>query len=300
VNREFRRVSTGEMLAYVDDCLPHGARAAFKDRMIENPEINDQIDLWLLQNEAIRAAFPAPSDSRGSAAAGESARRSFAPELASPGSRIMWDGGDLDRRPRVVVRTDVRPPQPDTIVLAPARQVRPRRNALSVARRMLAVLAGAVAFWVAGVFLVSNPSVEFAKAATAAYRTFADNGARPVEIATSDRDALNKWFAPQVLRAQKVPDLAAAGLSLLGGRIVPGAYSSAQYVLYENQQHQRLALEIEAVDAPPETNVEVGQIGAVYCASWTGTGHSFALVGRVARARIAELARFIREDEVGN
>ena len=57
------------MLAYVDDCLPPGARAAFKDRMIENPDINNQIDLWLLQNEAIRAAFPAPSDSRASAAA---------------------------------------------------------------------------------------------------------------------------------------------------------------------------------------------------------------------------------------
>ena len=299
MNREFRRVSTGEMLAYVDDCLPPGARAAFKDRMIENPDINNQIDLWLLQNEAIRAAFPAPSDSRASAAAGESARRSFAAELASPSAQIMWDGGDLDRRPRVVVRPDVRPPQPDAIPLAPARQVRPRRNALFVARRMLSVLAGVLAFWVAGA-LFGNPSAEFAKAASAAYRTFADNGTRPVEIATSDRDALNKWFAPQVLRAQKIPNLAAAGLSVLGGRIVPGAFLSAQYVLYENPQHERIALAIEAIDAPPETNVEIGQIGPVLCASWTGTGHSFALIGHVSRARLAELARLVREDEAGN
>jgi anti-sigma factor RsiW len=304
VNREFRRASTGEMLAYVDDCLSPGARAAFKDRMVENPEINNQIGLWLSQNEAIRAAFPVPPDSRISTAAGESAPRSLAAELAPPGSRIIWDGGDLDRRPRVVVRPDVRPPQPDAIPLAPARlaparQVRPRRNALFVVRRMLSVLAGALAFWVAGVFF-GNPSVEFARAATAAYRTFADSGTRPVEIATNDRDALNKWFAPQILRAQKVPDLAAAGLILLGGRIVPGAFSPAQYVLYENQQHQRFALEIEAIDAPPETKVEISQIGAVLCASWTGTGHSFELIGHVSRARLAELARLAREDEAGN
>ena len=165
---------------------------------------------------------------------------------------------------------------------------------------MFSVLAGVVAFSVAGVFFFSNPSPEFAKAATAAYRTFADNGTRPVEIATSDRDVLNRWFAPQVLRAQKIPDLAAAGLTLVGGRIVPGAFSSAQYVLYENPQHERIALAIETIDAPPETKVEIGQIGAVLCASWTGTGHSLALVGRVSRARLAELARIVREDEAGN
>ena len=300
MNREFRRVSTGEMLAYVDDCLSPGARAAFKDRMIENPEINNQIGLWLAQNEAIRAAFPIPPDSRISTAAGESAPRSVAAELAPPGSRILWDGGDLDRRPRVLLRTGVRPPQPDSISPAPARQTEPTRNALLVARRMLSILVGVVAFWVAGVFFFSNPSVEFAKAATAAYRTFADNGTRPVEIATNDHDALNRWFAPQVQRAQKVPDLTAAGLILLGGRIVPGAYSSAQYVVYENQLRERIAVEIEAIDAPPETKVEISQIGAVLCASWTGTGHSFALTGHVSRARLAELARFVREEEAGN
>jgi anti-sigma factor RsiW len=299
VNREFRRASTGEMLAYVDDCLSPGARAAFKDRMIENPEINNQIGLWLAQNEAIRAAFPVPPDSRISTAAGEPAPRSLAAELAPPGSRIIWDGGDLDRRPRALVRTGVRPPQPDSISPAPARQAKPRRNALFVARRMLSVLAGVLAFWAAGAFF-GNPSAEFARAATAAYRTFADSGTRPVEIATNDRDALNKWFAPQILRAQKVPDLAAAGLILLGGRIVPGAFSPAQYVLYENLQHERVALEVEAIDAPPETKVEISQIGAVLCASWTGTGHSFALIGHVSRARLAELARLVREDQAGN
>jgi anti-sigma factor RsiW len=300
VNREFRRVSTGEMLAYVDDCLPPGARAAFKDRMIENPEIDNQVGLWLSQNEAIRAAFPVPSDSRASAAAGESARRSFAPELASPASQVMWDGGELAQRPNALARAVVRPPRPNSIPPAPASQAKPGRHALFVARRMFSILVGVMAFWVAGALPFSDPSLEFAKAATAAYRTFADNGARPVEIATSDRDALNKWFAPQLLRAQKVPDLAAAGLSLLGGRIVPGAYSSAQYVLYENQQHQRFALAIEAIDAPPETNVEINQIGAVPCASWAGTGHSFALIGHVSRARLAELARLVRADEAGN
>jgi anti-sigma factor RsiW len=301
VNREIGRVSTDEMLAYVDDCLSPGERAAFKDRMIENPEINNQIDIWLFQNEAIRAAFPVPSRSRVSAAEGESAGRSFAPELASPGSRAIRGGEELDWRPNALPRASVGPPpRPEAIPLAPARQAIPRWNALIALRRMLSILIGVVVFWVAGVFFFSDHSVEFAKAATAAYRTFADNTTRPVEIATSDREFLNRWLAPQILRALAIPDLSGAGLILLGGRIVPGAFSPAQYLLYENPQHERIALEIEASDAPPETNAEISQIGAILCASWSGTGHSFALVGRVSRARLAELVRLVREDEPGN
>jgi anti-sigma factor RsiW len=294
-----RRVATDEMLAYVDDCLPPGARAAFKDRMFENPEINNQIEIWLFQNEAIRAAFPVPSRSRVSAAEGESAGRSFAPELASLSSRPIRGGEELERRPNALPRTSVGPPRRDAIPLAPARQAVPRWNALIVVRRMLSILVGVVAFWVAGVFFSSDHSADFAKAATAAYRTFADNTTRPVEIATSDRDFLNRWFAPQILHALAIPDLSGAGWILLGGRIVPGAFSPAQYLLYENPQHERIALEIEAIDAPPETNAEISQIGAVLCASWSGTGHSFALVGRVSRARLVELARLVREDEPG-
>ena len=196
--------------------------------MIENPEINNQIDIWLFQNEAIRAAFPVPSRSRVSAAEGELAGRSFAPELASPGSRAIRGGEELDWRPNALPRASVGPPpRPEAIPLAPARQAIPRWNALIALRRMLSILIGVVVFWVAGVFFFSDHSVEFAKAATAAYRTFADNTTRPVEIATSDRESLNRWFAPQILRALAISDLSGAGLILLGGRIVPGAFSPA-------------------------------------------------------------------------
>jgi anti-sigma factor RsiW len=299
VSREFRRVSTDEMLAYVDDCLSPGERAAFKDRMIENPEINSQIEIWLFQNEAIRAAFPVPSRSRVSAAEGESVGRSFAPELALAGMRAMRAGEESDWRPNALPRASVGPPRPDSIPLAPARAAITRWNVLIAVRRTLSILVGVVAFWIAGVFF-SDHSVEFVKSATTANRSFADNMTRPVEVATGDRDFLNRWFAPQILRALAIPDLSGAGLTLLGGRIVPGAFSPAQYLLYENPQHERIALEIEAIDAPPETNAEISQIGAILCASWSGTGHSFALVGRVSRARLADLARLVRENEPGN
>jgi hypothetical protein len=52
---------------------------------------------------------------------------------------------------------------------------------------------------------------------------------------------------------------------------------------------------MEVVDAPPETDFVIDDAGGILCASWTGAGHSFAIVGRASRARIDELARLVRE-----
>src|SRR5260370_11806826 len=53
-----RAVSMADRLAYVDDCLPRIDRAAVDERMREDAELKSQIESWLAQNEAIRAAFP--------------------------------------------------------------------------------------------------------------------------------------------------------------------------------------------------------------------------------------------------
>jgi anti-sigma factor RsiW len=295
VNHEPRRVSTGEMLAYVDDCLPSVERAAFEGKMVENSEINRQIDLWLLQNEALRAAFPDPFFRRAPASDGGFATRSFAQSPPPQGLKTVRQAKEPDRRPNAPIRASVRLPRPDA-----ARPAKQEQKTPVLAGRLFRILAGAFAFWTAGAFLSRDHSAEFAKAASAAYRTFADNRARPVEMATSDRGALDKWFAAQIPDARPIPDLSASGLVLLGGRIVPGAFSAAQYLLYENPRHERVALQIEAIDAPPETNVEIRATGDVLCASWTGAGRSFALVGDASRVGLAELARLVRGGQKRN
>jgi anti-sigma factor RsiW len=300
VNRETRRVSTSQMLAYVDDCLPRSDRAAFEDNVAEDPKIGDLIDLWLLQNEAIRAAFPDASSRRASAADSGFAARSVAFDAAAQDLEAAPKDRELGRRPNALIRASVRLPQPDATPLPPAQRAKPARTALAIAQRYFCIVVGALAFWAAGDVFQGDDSADVARAATAAYRAFVGNATRPVEIATSDPSALDRWFAPQIPLARPIPDLAASGLILLGGRIVPGAFSPAQYLLYENAQHERLALEIETIDAPPESPVEIHEAGNVVCASWTGTGRSFVLVGRASRAKLGEWARDVRESSSGN
>ena len=270
--------------------------SALEEKMVEYPEIRGQIDLWLLQNQAIRAAFPEPSFRPAATVSADFANRSLAADRTRQGLKTIRDGKDLVRQREAADSIAGNAARPVAAPFAPTRRAQPKWNAAAAARRLVLTLGGALALCAASAIVVSNTHSEgFANVAAAAYRTFADSRARPVEIATSDRDALNQWFAPQIVRAKPVPDLAASGLVLLGGRIVPGVFAPAEFLLYENPRHDRIALEIEAADAPPTTGIEIRESGDVLCVSWTGAGRSFAIVGRGSRAQMTELARLIRQ-----
>jgi anti-sigma factor RsiW len=287
------------MLAYVDDCLPQEDRQAVENRMIECPEVKRQIEQWLLQNEAIRAAFADQPPRLALTASSRFAAASFVEGRAPQGGDAKRESKESQRRPRAIEPTGDR--LRGVAVGAPAtarRASKAKRRRPAVARRVFCTIAAAMALWAASATLFSrDQSVAFVQAGVAAYQTFAGAATRPVEIATADRGALDRWFATQVGRAAPVPDLAAAGLVLLGGRIVPGAFSPAQFLLYENAGGERVGLQIETLDSPPATNVALGESGGALAASWTGAGHGFAILGRVSSAQIARLARLVRDAE---
>jgi anti-sigma factor RsiW len=282
MNREPRSVSTGQMLAYVDACLSPADRAALEERMARSPEVKNQIAVWLAQNEAIRAAFPI---------------RAVHPAPAG-GARTGEDTVSSRRRVNLRRLDVARAPRSDGTA---AGRTEPLRIASAAASRACRVLAATLAIWAGGAFAVSDARpADLVKTAVAAYRTYAGNIAHPVEMATADRRTLDKWFAAQSLVLAPLLDLDAVGLALLGGRIVPGARSPAGFLLYETAQRERLALQIEPLDSPPESAIKAGAIGDMANASWTAAGHSFVLVGAASGARLAPLAQFIREGESRN
>jgi anti-sigma factor RsiW len=295
VNTGPRGAASADMLAYVDDSLPSQERRALEARLVHDSDARSQIVRWLAQNEAIRAAFAA-SPPRPFAADGVGLKRlSFAAERKIHGARGPLESDDSPSRPSPngSLASDLR----KTVAVAAPIQAPTiaGRRWFAVARRASVALLGAAAILAASAAVFSDePAVAAAKAGIGAYRTFAGNGARAVEIATSDRAALTKWFAPQIGRLAPVPDLSGAGLALLGGRIVPGAAAPAAFLVYETGDRERIGLAIEAIDSPPASGVDMREIGGVVCALWTADGHRFALVGHASPARLAELARLVR------
>lgn len=296
MNRPSRRALAGQMLAYVDDCLPPEDRQALENTMTESPEIRRQIEEWLWQNQAIRAAFAEP------AAGGRLATTAFIPAWAPRAAETKRQGDDPDLRlPAIAPARERRSGGGAAALPAARRAIRARGRGAAVARRIFRALAGALALWcVSAAVWPRDPSTGFVAAGAAAYRTFAVNPTRPVEVTTRDRAAVERWFAAQGVRVAPIPDLSAAGLALLGGRIIPGAFSPAQFMLYENARRERVGVAIEPLDSPPTSAIVFSDSGGVPSASWTGAGHGFAVLGAASGAPIARLALMIRDGELAN
>jgi anti-sigma factor RsiW len=296
VNRPSRRAFAGQMLAYVDDCLPREDRQALESAMAESPEIRRQIEEWLRQNQAIRATFAEPAARSAPPAAGRFAAAAFVPARAARAAETKRQSDDADlRRPAIAT---MRERHPGAAALPAAQPIVRARGRGAAARRISIALACALALWCASALLwPRDPSTGFVAAGAAAYRTFAGNSTRPVEVATKDRAALERWFAAQGAPAAPVPDLSAAGLALIGGRIVPGAFSPAQFMLYENARRERVGVAIEPLDSPPASAIVFSQSGGVPSAAWTGAGHGFVVLGAASGAPIARLARLVRDGE---
>ena len=193
MNRPPRGAFAAEMLAYVDNCLPQEDRQALENRMIECPEVKSQIEQWLLQNEAIRAAFADQPPRPAPTAGGRFAAASFVEGRPPQGVKTKRESKESQRRPRAVDPTGERHRGIDAGAPATAQPAsRAKRRRPAVARRVFCTIAGALALWVASATLFSrDPSIAFVEAGAAAYRTFA--GARRAR-SKSRRPTTARWI----------------------------------------------------------------------------------------------------------
>lgn len=53
--------AAADLHAYVDNCLDRERRSALEAKLQKDPQMLRRVQLWQSQNEAIRAAFGAPS-----------------------------------------------------------------------------------------------------------------------------------------------------------------------------------------------------------------------------------------------
>ena len=127
--------------------------------------------------------------------------------------------------------------------------------------------------------------------AIAAHRTFSVEVRHPVEVDAGQEAHLVQWLSKRLGRQLVVPDLAAAGFRLMGGRLLPAEDGPAAQFMYENANAERLTLYLRAA-VGGETAFryhEEGGVGAFY---WSDQGFGYAIAAKADRdllLRIAEL-----------
>jgi anti-sigma factor RsiW len=170
----------------------------------------------------------------------------------------------------------------------------------------------------AGVNLAQNlansagPRV-FARQAVVAHAVYAPEVRHPVEVAAAQQEHLVQWLSKRLGRPLKLPQLAAQGYELVGGRLLPGdsgavpagANAARAQFMYQNAGGERITLYLGAVgatgakaSAPPpamaqETAFSFFSDGPVPGFYWVDQGFGYALAGPLPREALLRLAQTV-------
>lgn len=263
-------IEEAELHALVDGALDPDRRRKVEDHLLSHPEDAALVEGWRRQNAALRAAFEPVMLEMMPLSLKEAATRAPAPAQGPIETGAIHWGRPGPSRPA---------PRLDEV-----RASRRRQAALSTALTLLtgAAVAGLAALVFVGRSETPRPPVaallsqSYAGRAALTYATYASD-ARPVEIDAARESELTAWLEQRV-GFSRLPDLAALGLRLIGGRVTPGVAAPAGLLFYERADGARLGLYFERADAAGAPQAPRGGQGLA-AVEWRAGGFAFALVG---------------------
>jgi anti-sigma factor RsiW len=128
------------------------------------------------------------------------------------------------------------------------------------------------------------------------YAVFAYDAARPVEIGVNDDGDYINWLSERVGRQLRTPDLASAGFTLIGARLVSDQGTPAALFMYEDGKSQRITLYVRpasgVVDSKFQRNT-VHQMTALY---WSDKTLDYAIAGELQLQELRRLAEMINHE----
>ena len=251
-----RPVEEDDLHARIDGQLPRERTEDVEAYLAAHPEEEARFSQYAQQRQALRAAFAAQAS------------------------------GPIPSRLRVAH------------LLAQQRRRR-RRQLGQIAAAVCLIVLGGIGGWAVRDLtgpLSSLPPGAVARMITAdaitAHRTFSVELRHPVEVDAGQEAHLVQWLSKRLGRQLVVPDLAAAGFRLMGGRLLPAEDGPAAQFMYENGNGERLTLYLRT-GVGGETAFryhEDGGIGAFY---WSDEGFGYAIAAKADRNLLLRIAEIV-------
>jgi anti-sigma factor RsiW len=150
---------------------------------------------------------------------------------------------------------------------------------------------------VAGV--AASPSASaFARQAVVAHAVFSPEVRHPVEVDAKQQEHLVQWLSKRLNRPLKLPNLAATGYELVGGRLLSGGGGPRAQFMYQNSNGERITLYVGAIDGAGgkgmgETAFRFTSEAGVQSFYWVDQGYGYALSGKLPRQGLLVLAEAV-------
>jgi anti-sigma factor RsiW len=255
-----RPISEDDLHAFVDQRLDGARRNEVQTYLDAHPEVAAQVAAFQRQRDALRAA-------------------------AAP-----------------IVNEPI-PPQLNLRHLIDARrQSRQWSSWRSMAAAVLLLVAGGAGGWslrgqAPEEFPQSGGIAALAHEAAYTFGVFGMDHTHAVEFGAADKAELVGWIASRIGRTVAVPDLAAAGYSFMGGRVVATAHGAAGLLMYSNDQGERLAVLMRPMAIDQETRMAEHSFGDIRGFAWARKGTGFSLVGTAPADLLHPIANMVRQQE---
>ena len=137
-------------------------------------------------------------------------------------------------------------PVPPRLAQAASRRLPWRRIAAAVAWIALGAAIGAPAGWQLKperpVVQAAPDTTIIARRAAIAHATYSPEVRHPVEVGADDEQHLVAWLSKRLGVKLRAPKLDDAGMSLVGGRLLPGDSGPVAQFMYQSQNGRRLTL----------------------------------------------------------
>ena len=109
---------------------------------------------------------------------------------------------------------------------------------------------------------------------------------QPFDIASSDRHTVKPWFTTRLPESPQVPDLAARGFALLGGRVDVIGHSPVATIVYKHAAHT-----VSLTTLRPGQTVPEQTIAGYNVRSWNDGNFTYVAVGDLPAADLAAFER---------
>jgi anti-sigma factor RsiW len=163
----------------------------------------------------------------------------------------------------------------------------------AIAATLVAFVAGGGTGWLAhGAAASPSTFQNFTVDALDAHRLYVVDVRHPVEVPGSERDHLQQWLTKRCGWAVLAPELAATGLKLVGGRLLPGPAGPASFFMYESASGERFT--IYASKAQNETTqMRYAAEGDQSALFWADRGVGYVVSGGTDRGRLTQIAQVV-------
>lgn len=151
----------------------------------------------------------------------------------------------LAREVREAYETMLSEPVPERLKLAASRRLPWRRVAVAAGWLALGVIVGGLGAWQLKperTLAQMTDTMVFARRAAIAHATYSPEVRHPVEVGAEDEQHLVNWLSKRLGVKVRAPKLDDAGMSLVGGRLLPGENGPVALFMYQTQTGRRLTL----------------------------------------------------------